>query len=108
MKAISVKQPWASMIARGEKTIETRTWTTKYRGPLLICSSKKPFIQPSGCAIAICELIDCRPMTEADEQAAHCHTYPGAWAWALAHIKPIEPFRVKGQLGIFEVEWPQW
>ena len=33
MKALSVPQPWAEVIARGEKTIEVRTWSTKHRGP---------------------------------------------------------------------------
>lgn len=35
-KAISIKQPWASLIVAGIKDIENRTWATKYRGPLLI------------------------------------------------------------------------
>lgn len=37
--ALSLWQPWASLIATGAKTIETRGWRTDYRGPLLICSS---------------------------------------------------------------------
>lgn len=36
MKALTVWQPWASLIAWGEKTIETRSWFTPYRGPLAI------------------------------------------------------------------------
>ena len=36
MKALSLWQPWASLIALGVKTIETRSWSTTYRGPLLI------------------------------------------------------------------------
>lgn len=40
MKVLSVKQPWAEFIASGRKTVETRTWRTKYRGPLLICADK--------------------------------------------------------------------
>lgn len=36
MKAITVRQPWASLIAAGVKTIETRSWSTKYRGPLAV------------------------------------------------------------------------
>lgn len=47
MKALSVKQPWANMIASGEKTIETRTWMTGYRGQVLIVSSKQPRIEPA-------------------------------------------------------------
>ena len=40
MKALSLWQPWASLIATGAKTWETRSWPTAYRGPLLICASK--------------------------------------------------------------------
>lgn len=40
MKAITVRQPWASLIAAGVKTIETRSWSTKYRGPLAIHAGK--------------------------------------------------------------------
>ena len=36
MKAISLWQPWAQLIALKEKKIETRSWPTKYRGPLAI------------------------------------------------------------------------
>lgn len=36
MKAISLWQPWASAIALGSKRIETRSWSTSYRGPLAI------------------------------------------------------------------------
>lgn len=38
MKALSVKQPFAGLIAAGVKRLETRTWETTYRGPLLICA----------------------------------------------------------------------
>ncbi len=40
MKALSLTQPWASLIAAGAKKIETRPWTTTYRGPLAIHASK--------------------------------------------------------------------
>jgi len=43
MKAISLWQPWASLIAIGAKKIETRSWPTKYRGPLAIHAAKRPF-----------------------------------------------------------------
>ena len=36
MKALTLWQPWASLIALGEKTVETRCWDTKYRGELAI------------------------------------------------------------------------
>ena len=91
LKALSIKQPWASMIERGEKTIETRTWATKYRGPLLIVASKEPRINglPSGKALCIVNLVDCRPMTAADEEAACCKRYSGAYSWVLADRQPI-------------------
>lgn len=40
MKALSLTQPWASLVACGAKQIETRSWETLYRGPLLIHASK--------------------------------------------------------------------
>ena len=41
MKALSLWQPWASAIACGSKTVETRSWSTKYRGPLAIHAAKR-------------------------------------------------------------------
>lgn len=40
MKAISLTQPWATLIAIGAKAIETRSWRTEYRGPLAIHAAK--------------------------------------------------------------------
>ena len=40
MKAISLWEPWASLIRTGAKTWETRSWGTSYRGELLICAAK--------------------------------------------------------------------
>ena len=40
MKALTILQPWASLIACGAKKIETRSWGTKYRGPLAIHAGK--------------------------------------------------------------------
>lgn len=41
MKALTLWQPWATLIAMGEKRIETRCWSTKYRGELAIHSAAK-------------------------------------------------------------------
>jgi len=41
MKALTLYQPWASLIALGEKRFETRSWWTGYRGPILIHAGKK-------------------------------------------------------------------
>lgn len=41
MKAITVTEPFATLLATGAKHIETRSWTTMYRGPIAIHASKK-------------------------------------------------------------------
>ncbi|HEX2606182.1 MAG TPA: ASCH domain-containing protein [Flavisolibacter sp.] len=41
MKALSLLQPWASLVVMGVKTIETRSWSTPYRGELLIHASTR-------------------------------------------------------------------
>ncbi len=105
MKAISIKEPWASLIRSGEKPIETRTWSTKYRGKLLLCCSKNPKSELSGMAFAIVTLHNVRDMKEADEWLAHCKVYPRAKSWVLKNIRPIKPFPVKGKLGLFEVDF---
>jgi hypothetical protein len=40
MKALSLLQPWATLVVLGYKRIETRSWATDYRGPLLIHASR--------------------------------------------------------------------
>lgn len=41
MKALSLTQPWATLVAIGAKRIETRSWSTAYRGDVLIHAAKK-------------------------------------------------------------------
>ena len=40
MKALSLWQPWATLVAIGAKKNETRSWETLYRGPLAIHAAK--------------------------------------------------------------------
>jgi hypothetical protein len=40
VKAITLTQPWATLVAIGAKRIETRSWGTNYRGPLAIHAAK--------------------------------------------------------------------
>ena len=118
MKAISIKQPWASLVAGGHKTIECRTWRTSYRGPLLICSSKGDYeiddngmVAPGGMALGVVDLLDIAPMTKADLEAAFL---PDDWhkdalkglAWHVKMLYEIKPFPVKGRLNLFEVAMP--
>ena len=41
MKCLSLKQPYAELLVAGKKTIEVRTWNTKFRGQFLVHASKK-------------------------------------------------------------------
>lgn len=41
MRALSLWQPWATAIVIDAKRVETRGWSTNYRGPLLIHASKR-------------------------------------------------------------------
>lgn len=132
MKALSIKQPWASWIASGQKTIETRVWSTEYRGDILICASKTPdkymmktlldmfspfqditqqMQFPLGQALCIAELYDCKPMKAEDEKQAMCEVYgEGRWkakSFFLRNIRRIKPFPVSGELGIFEINIDQ-
>lgn len=66
IKAVSLWQPWASLVALGAKRFETRSWKLTHRGPLLICSSR--YVSP--------ELID---LAESPPFAA-----------ALAGVDPFE------------------
>ena len=94
MKALSVRQPWADLIAAGRKTIETHTWSTHYRGDLLITSEKR--------ALAVVTLTDCRPMIEDDAEAAMCEPYERAQAFVLENVRPVAPIEVRGRLGIYD------
>jgi hypothetical protein len=97
MKALCIRSPWWEKIISGEKTIETRTWKTKHRGWIAICASK-----PTGAVVGFAKLVDCRPMTDADEEQACCSWQ--RYAWVLGEIITIEPLPVKGSLGLFEVD----
>lgn len=126
MRALSWKEPYASLMLYGK--IETRRWKTNYRGPVLICSSKKPYslyavknisgehqyerilqmLGPEdmteknyncGNAIAIAELVDCRPMTPEDENTCFVKYQPGLWCHIYKNIRAIKRFPFKGKRG---------
>lgn len=106
MKALSVQQPWASLIARGVKTIETRTWATRYRGPVLILASKRPRVDDLPIGVLLCEteILDCRPMVPEDQAAACVAWRDGLYAWRLGAIKPLPPIPCRGKLGLFSLD----
>jgi hypothetical protein len=57
MKVLTLTQPWASLVAIGAKRIETRSWSTSYRGPLAIHAAK-------GFPREAREFAECRMVTE--------------------------------------------
>lgn len=105
VKALSLMQPYANLVASGKKTLETRKWKTPYRGDLLICSSKTVATPPAGYALCLVEIYDIEPMRPEHEQAACIKLYEGAYVWKLRNLRPLKKiFPVKGQLGLFNVE----
>lgn len=72
MKALSLWQPFASLIADRRKTIETRSWEMLYRGPLAIHATKGNLDQfsakrfgyeveslPTGAVVCIVNVVGC-------------------------------------------------
>lgn len=126
MKAITLTQPWATLVALGHKQVETRCWRTSYRGPLAIHAAKGfpkaavefaqverslgrlPSRIPRGAIVATCRLVDIRPTIEAaltlSALERHLGDYgDGRWAWFLDEIVPlIEPIPAKGALSLWE------
>lgn len=90
MKAVTLWQPWSSLVAWGEKQYETRSWKTDYRGPLAIHAGKSDdTIQlievnsfyraafdragvsqdlklPAGCVLCVVDLVDVQQVREVD------------------------------------------
>lgn len=102
MRQLTVRQPFADLIARGEKTIETRSWRTKYRGPLLICASKKKCGSlPTGVIVALVNLVEVRPFFPSDALAACCEWRPNAFAWEIRNVRNFStPIACRGSLGL--------
>jgi ASCH domain-containing protein len=115
--ALSIKQPWASLIIHGFKDVENRSWSTTYRGPLLIHAGLRedqegwhtlfnrhlrlPEDPPLGGIIGCVTLHDC------------VRNYPSSWAipdqwhWILRDAHPLPFQRCKGKLGLFRPALPQ-
>lgn len=98
IKCITLIQPWATLVALGEKQIETRSWRTDYRGQLGIHAGKRidyeaceeprikaalqkhgiynPSQLPTGYILAICQIFDCVRMA-ASNTLTHGVIVPG-------------------------------
>lgn len=124
MKALSIKQPWASLIVDGHKPLENRSWNTKFRGEFYIHASKKfdrkgyqwvrdnfpnidisPMYMNSGGIVGKATLINVvheseeRLLTEKDKP-----WFFGEYGFILDNAKPLPFAPYKGQLGFFEVK----
>lgn len=123
MKALTISEPYASLIREGCKRIETRSWATRYRGEILIHAGARipkeyrnhalmDMVQETrqGKIIAKARLVDCIKMTPEfiagiSDVEKKCGFYsPGRVAWILEDVEPIEDIRAKGSLGLWEYE----
>ena len=127
MKAISIKEPFASLIASGVKKIETRSWKTNYRGELFIHASKIP-VQTlrdnilkdvtkdmnlnCGNIICKCNLVDCvymdKKFIENIKQNPIEYSVGeykiGRYAWILEDIELIVPIPINGKLNVWNFD----
>jgi len=112
VKALSLhngEPAWLDWILEGRKTIETRTWSTSYRGPLLLVGTKKPENHLSGLAAGMVRLVDCRPMTLEDELAACCPWREALFAWELDAVMSLAyPFTMRGFQRLYNARIPNW
>lgn len=119
VKAISLWQPWAILAARGPKGYETRSWSTNYRGLLLIHAAKRwtrdenelcllePFWStliglrmaslnqmPLGCLLGVVELTAVHRTEDIDptittKERSFGDFTPGRFAWKLENPQPF-------------------
>lgn len=129
MKALTISQPFASLISRGVKVVENRKWYTGYRGPLAIHAGKgtqyldrdelKDY--PTGCVVGVAELIGCTTRESIRMSAAsrpdsmvgpysmaflnsHEHA-EGPFCWILSDFRKFEnPPAWKGAQGLWEID----
>lgn len=115
MRAITLWEPYASLVALGYKRIETRSWATSYRGTLLIHAAKHPlsyaqqellsYLKSShnidlknfhfGCVVATCNLVNCVAMSDSFiKSQSPLEIAVGDWqvgrvAWIFSDIKIV-------------------
>ena len=130
MMALTISQPFASLIASGEKWIENRTWFTTYRGPLAIHAGKgtqyltaKELKQyPHAAIIAVGYLVECFELARLDARdddepictprwsdvcsktvgdvKAHKHA-EGPWCWVLGGVVKVDAIPARGAQGLW-------
>ena len=114
MKALTICQPYAELIARGDKPIENRTWPTSYRGQMFIHAGKsREWLEPEdeeryprmafGALIATARLVDCRRVAELPESLSDNPHANGPWCWILENVNRIHPIPYRGAQGLWDV-----
>lgn len=94
MKALSVRGDYVMDMIAGKKKIEYRTWQTKYRGPLLMCSTTKK-VAGAAPRYAVC-VVNLKSIEWSD--------FDEEFHWNIELRDLIEPVPVKGQLKLFNVD----
>ena len=131
MKAITICQPYAHLIMRGEKRVENRTWPTSYRGLIAIHAGKsrqwldceadedqdwtyriKIADMAFGAVVAVARLVDCLTI-DSIEAGKHDTQYPwlrehehtsGPWCWILDAVSPVGPWPWRGAQGLYDID----
>lgn len=126
MKALTIKQPWATLIMQQNKGYEFRSWKTNYRGDFLIHAGKTidkeaverlkkylPKELPTGKILGKVTLTDCIPMSEdfAKMLAAEnndiytSHSFSNNYGFELKNVEVFDtPIDAKGQLGFWNID----
>ena len=123
---LSVKQPYADLLTKpvyrdedggyhAEKTIEVRSRNTKYRGDVLVCSSKKPLIpgRMSGVTCGLVELYDVKSVEDftAEDWEATCIPVQDrpkkGYGWLMRNPRRVVEMPVSGQLGFYTIVVPK-
>ncbi len=126
IKALSFRQPWAELVLQGKKTLDLRTWSTRYRGPMAVYASQTvekercqehgidPDRLTTGAVIGLVDLVgvvelDCASYAaRASEHLSGRQYHAPMFGWELANPRPLaEPYPVKGRLLLFEVDLPE-
>jgi hypothetical protein len=127
MKTLSLHQPRAEQVIRGEKTVDLRSWTVSYRGPLAIHAPAErrdarcrelgfdPATLAYGAVLGWVELVDITPLDTAAYEALRPEhrsdePFPGApcYAWRFAHPRRLpQPLPCPGRRRLFEVGWEE-
>lgn len=121
MKTLTLKQPWATLIAKGLKEYEFRSWKTSYRGPLLIHAGMgmdkeaEKYFRSLGFdykkseIVCLVELLDCIEVDdvfrqEREKENPLVYHYMDKYAWKIKLIKVISIPNIKGKLSLWEYE----